>query len=123
VVLEDTFSPLSMVYSEVFKAFDEFLLCSRQEKDVVVLNGENSSSSKSWKAPSMRFFKVNWDASLNRKTDFIGLGCVIRNFEGQVLGVKCSACKVEVDPTLVEAMAALHAILFCKEAGFRNIIF
>jgi hypothetical protein len=89
----------------------------------VILNGENSTSSKSWKAPGMEFFKVNWDASLNRRTGFIRLGCVIRNSEGQVLGVKCSACKVEVDPTLVEAMAALHAILFCKEAGFRNIIF
>jgi hypothetical protein len=56
-------------------------------------------------------------------TNFIGLECVIRNFKGQVLGVKCSACKVEVDPTLAEAIPALHVILFCKEAGFRNIIF
>jgi len=37
--------------------------------------------------------------------------------------VKCSACKAEVDPTLAKVMPALHAILFCKETSFRNIIF
>jgi hypothetical protein len=85
VVFEDTFSPPSIVFSEASKAFDDFLLCSHQEKDVVVLNGENTTSSKSRKAPGIGFFKVNWDASLNRMIGFIGLGCVIRNSEGQVL--------------------------------------
>jgi hypothetical protein len=72
---------------------------------------------------STGFFKVNWDVSLNKRTCFFGLGRVIRNFEGQVLSVKYSARKVEIDPTLTEAIAALHAILFCKEESFRNIIF
>jgi ribonuclease HI len=65
--------------------------------------------------------KVNWDASLNLKAGMVGLGCVIRDDDGFVVGAKCSACKAQVDPLLAEAMAALFALEFCCEMGFSNI--
>jgi hypothetical protein len=34
--------------------------------------------------------KVNWDASLNLKAGMVGLGCVIRDEDGFVVGAKCS---------------------------------
>jgi hypothetical protein len=78
-----------------------------------VSNAEGSNRSKLWKPPDAEFMKVNWNTSLNLKSSMVGLGCVIRNDDGYVIGVKCCACKVHVDPLLAEAMAALFALEFC----------
>jgi len=66
--------------------------------------------------------KANWDASINLRASVIGLGCVIWNDEGLVVGAQCCACKVEADPLLAEVMAGHLAITFCKEIGFTNIV-
>jgi hypothetical protein len=64
------------------------------------------------------FVKVNWDVSLNLRASVVGLGCVIRNDEGLVVGAKYCACKVHANPLLAEAMVAHLAIGFCKEMDF-----
>jgi hypothetical protein len=50
--------------------------------------GQDLIGGKVWKLPDMGFWKVNWDASVNIKERVIGLGCVIRNEEGIVMGAK-----------------------------------
>jgi ribonuclease HI len=52
----------------------------------------------------------------------VGLGCVIRNEDGLVVGAKCSTCKVQVGPLLAEAMATLLALDFCFDMGFAKIV-
>jgi hypothetical protein len=58
---------------------------------------------------------------LTQRAGVIGLGCVIRNDEGLVVGAKCCVCKVEADPLLAEVMAAHLAITFCKEMVLRKL--
>jgi ribonuclease HI len=66
---------------------------------------------------------VNWDASLNSKNGVVGLGCVIRNDDGVIVGAKCCACMVEACPLLAEIMAAYTSLNFYKEMGFSKIIY
>ncbi|XP_062173543.1 uncharacterized protein LOC133879005 [Alnus glutinosa] len=48
---------------------------------------------------------------------------VARDCKGDVLAAKCVRKNISVDPKTAEAMAALWAILFCKEFGFLDVIF
>jgi hypothetical protein len=82
---------------------------------------DTMDDSKIWKNPNLGIVKANWDASINLRAGVIGLDCVFLNDEGLVVGAKCCAYKVEVDPLLTEVMAAYLAITFYKEMGFTNI--
>jgi hypothetical protein len=39
------------------------------------------------------------------------------------LGAKCIKKTIVVKPKIAEAMAALWAVLFCKEVGFFEVVF
>jgi len=65
---------------------------------------------------------VNWDASLLVKERHIGIGIVARDEHGNFLGARAITKKVVTTPNVAEAMAALEAILFCKQAGFFNVL-
>jgi hypothetical protein len=38
-------------------------------------------------------------------------------------GAKCMYCPLACDPTMAEAIAATHAVLFSKDVGFFDVIF
>jgi hypothetical protein len=76
-----------------------------------------------WQPPLEGTIKVNWDASINGKKSCIGLGMVAQDCKGDVLAAKCVRKNIFVDPKTAEAMAALWAVLFCKECGFLDVIF
>lgn len=86
------------------------------------LHSSTLNSSKSWKCIDLGYVKVNWDAFLNVRNGIVGLGCVIRNDDGVIVGAKCCACMIEADPLLAECMAAYSALNFYKEMGFSKII-
>jgi hypothetical protein len=111
-----------MVFKEASKYIEDFRMFNMKEQLVRVPVVDTLNRSKLWKSPVVRLMKVNWDASLNLNAGIVGLGCVIRNDEGLVLGAKCSACKVQADPLLAEAMAALLALDFSIDMGFSKIV-
>lgn len=53
----------------------------------------------------------------------IGLGFVARDCRGRFLGARCIRKPFLVEPKMAEAMAALWAVLFCKEVGFFEVLF
>lgn len=76
-----------------------------------------------WHPPSDEFIKINWDAAINEKERCIGLGIVARDCMGEFMGAKCIMKPIVVEARLAEAMAALWAVLYGKEAGFQKIVF
>jgi len=117
---EQFYSPMK-VFIEASQFFEDFKMYNLRESLLKVPNVEGSNICKSWKLPNAGFVKVNWDASLNPKSSLVGLGCVIRNENGYVIGAKCYACRATVDPLCAEAMAALFALEFGYEMDFVNI--
>jgi hypothetical protein len=61
---------------------------------------------------------VNWDGSINKAAESIGLGCVARDHEWNFLGAKSIFKEIVVDPKVVEAMATLNVVQFCNEVDF-----
>jgi hypothetical protein len=122
LVFEEHLSSPLTVFNDASRHYENFRLVHLKEKMERKLKTNTFNSSKLWKSPVLGCVKVKWDASLNYRDGVIGLGCVIRNDEGLIVGAKCCACKVEADPLLAEAMAAHLALNFCKEMGFSKIV-
>jgi len=83
----------------------------------------NSCDIVTWSPPPNGFIKLNWDAAINKKKGWIGLGIIARDYLGNCLGV-CSLTKIlQMDAKTAESLAALEAVLFAREAGFLDAIF
>jgi len=122
LIFEKQFSSPMMVFKEASKLIEDFRNFNRKESLLRAPVVQSLIGCKVWKPPDVGFLKVNWDASVNVNAGVIGLGCVIRNEEGLVMGAKCCVCKVQADPLLVEAMAALLALEFCLDMGLAKIV-
>jgi hypothetical protein len=96
---------------DAFQA-SNFSLPSREEEVGVVV------SPKGWQPPFPGSIKINWDAYINKALGCIGIGVVARDYQGKVLGAKCSYQKQSLEPDVAEMFVALDAVVFCKEAGF-----
>jgi ribonuclease HI len=122
LIFEEQFSSPMMVFKEASKLIEDFRNFNRKESLLRAPVVQSLIGCKVWKPPDVGFLKVNWDASVNVNAGVIGLGCVIRNEEGLVMGAKCCVCKAQADPLLAEAMAALLALDFCLDMGLAKIV-
>ncbi|KAF5465302.1 hypothetical protein F2P56_015322 [Juglans regia] len=76
----------------------------------------------SWKKPPDGKYKINWDAAINVSLGVLGIGAIIRDSQGMVLGTIRARRFISVSPFKAEAYAMLMAIIFCKDTGFTNIV-
>jgi hypothetical protein len=83
---------------------------------------EVKDSPKGWQPPFPGSIKINWDASINNSLGCIGIGVMARDYAGKVVGAKCLYRRQSFTPDTAEMCAALEAVVFCKEAGFRDVI-
>ena len=74
-----------------------------------------------WSPPVEGTLKANWDAASNVRRGKMGMGVVIRNHKGKFRAAKFSLINGRFEPTVAEAMAAIHAIVFCKEMGIQRL--
>jgi ribonuclease HI len=112
------------VFSCAAENLQDFTL-SQQEGQCEISHQEQDklSATKIWQPPPPDLIKVNWDAATNIKEGCIGIGIVARDCGGHVLGAKSMYFPMVVDAKTAEAMAAIHAVLFRKDAGFLDVIF
>lgn len=124
LVFEGLFIPPTKVFSCVAENLQDFTLC-QQEGQCGISHQEQDrlSATKVWQPPPPNLIKVNWNAATNIKEGCIGIGIVARDCGGHVLGGKCMYFPMAVEAKIAEAMAAIHAVLFCKEVGFLDVIF
>ncbi|XP_042939476.1 uncharacterized protein LOC122274506 [Carya illinoinensis] len=75
-----------------------------------------------WKPSPMHTYKLNWDAALDRIQSRIGIGVVVRDYEGRILATMRKNKCLFPDPLLAEAYGTLQATTFGLELGLRKII-
>ncbi|XP_038719958.1 uncharacterized protein LOC120012588 [Tripterygium wilfordii] len=75
-----------------------------------------------WQPPEEGFIKVNWDAGINEAKNKTGMGVVIRDSTGDLLGSQALSRPIALSPTMAEAEAALSAVWFALDMGFRDIV-
>ncbi|XVF59042.1 hypothetical protein PTKIN_Ptkin07bG0242400 [Pterospermum kingtungense] len=74
-----------------------------------------------WEPPVGSFVKVNFDGAFDKNSNTWGIGIVIRNSEELVMAEKASKVLSVADSFTVEALAAIQAMYFAFESGFRHV--
>jgi hypothetical protein len=115
-MFEGIFTPRKIVVSSAIEAHQEYKLCHQKMQPVVEVLAPIPV--RKWQPPPVGVVKVNWDAAVNRREGCVGVGIVARDCEGMFLGAKSLFCSINADPTVAEAMAVTHAVIFCQEVGF-----
>ncbi|XP_042950224.1 uncharacterized protein LOC122282330 [Carya illinoinensis] len=100
---------------EEFTAHKESLTSSRgdHEKAPVVI--------QRWKKPEKNWFKLNWDATAKEKEGRIGIGVIVRDFQGQIIGTLRAQRPLKGCSSDAEAYGLLVATIFCKELGLEHV--
>ncbi|XP_018805650.1 uncharacterized protein LOC108979433 [Juglans regia] len=75
-----------------------------------------------WTPPQVNGFKANWDATIDRSMCKIGIGVVVRNWEGKLIATMRSQRTLFPEAKLAEALAALKAVILCKHLQLQNLI-
>lgn len=90
---------------------------------VITSDGKPPQSIHRWQPPPYGFVKVNWDASLNIKENYIGIGIVVRDHNGDFLGAWTVTKLAMGTPKVAEAIAALEVVFFAKKSAFCFVFF
>ncbi|CAL5394836.1 unnamed protein product [Camellia sinensis] len=66
-------------------------------------------------------YKVNFDGSVKSKLKAVGIGVIVRDFQGNVVVAMSKAIQFWDDVDCVESMRALQAVKFAKDSSITNI--
>ena len=75
-----------------------------------------------WKPPCSPFCKINFDGALFQDQKMAGIGVVIRNPNGHVIGALSDRIFLPAIVDEVEALACRKAISFALDLGVENVI-
>ncbi|XP_042964581.1 uncharacterized protein LOC122298789 [Carya illinoinensis] len=75
-----------------------------------------------WEAPPQGKLKLNWDAGLDKINNKVGIGVIIRDWEGTVRASLRMNHNMFLDPLLAKAYAVFQASTFLKTLGWQNVI-
>jgi ribonuclease HI len=84
--------------------------------------GNRSGIQPKWKEPAELYYKLNWDAAVDKFNRRLGIGIVVRDHEGYVHATKSMTILGHLELVAVEVLAAFYASLFFKELDLHNII-
>ncbi|KAK2644864.1 hypothetical protein Ddye_020059 [Dipteronia dyeriana] len=70
-----------------------------------------------WTPPLGDLFKINMDVALNVEDNIVGMGVVIRNRYGEVMGSTMQRSEATYSPSLAEATVLLRGIEFMIDLG------
>ena len=62
----------------------------------------------------MGMLKINWNVAVNKGFRRIGIGIIVRDHDGSILAARSTTKNFLVEPTVVEALAALQAVEFSR---------
>jgi hypothetical protein len=117
LIFEGIFLHPNTLMMEAINAQDEYRRCLSPEARIE--EGRTSCDRRSrWTYPPEGIYKCNWDASVNVTKGWVGLGIVVRDYYGLILGAKCITMEMVADSSLAKVIGALYAVQFCKEVGF-----
>ncbi|XP_023875005.1 uncharacterized protein LOC111987516 [Quercus suber] len=82
-----------------------------------------TSSTNQWCPPDPQYYKANFDGTIFKSSNTAGLGVVIRDSHGDIMGAMSIHDPLPQSITKVEALACRHAISFVVNLGLHEVIF
>lgn len=75
-----------------------------------------------WQTPPLGFVKINFDGAVFKDTNMSSVGVVIRDNNGAVLASFSENIPQAYKADKIEALAAMKALSFAHELGFRSAV-
>ncbi|XP_075640371.1 uncharacterized protein LOC142612138 [Castanea sativa] len=118
VRLKQVSLPYDQIFSDAAARLHEFHLAA----DPTVMTA-SIPSSNSWSPPQTPFYKANFDGALFQDINKAGIGVVIRDSAGLVIGALSEIISLPPSVIEVEALACQIAIIFARELGLQEVVF
>ena len=112
--------PLNQIFSEAGRLLRDFL--KAHDEDPATVSALVPVQAK-WTAPTQTRFKANFDAALFKHNDIAGLGVIIRDINGAVIGALSMRVPLPHSMVVVEALACRRAVQFAAEIGLHEVTF
>jgi len=112
----------SIPYSKIFADTNERLQ-DYQAAQVIKLPDAPNLGPTHWSLPPTPFLKANFDGALSQDISFAGIGLIIRESTGKVVGALSE--RIKLPPTVedVESLACNRVIAFAIEIGLHQAVF
>ena len=81
--------------------------------------GKHAVIESRWEKQPHGWVKINWDASIDKQGQRMGVGILVRDHEGKVRGAKCVTKPFIDDLAVVEEVRAWHAVELFYQMGFQ----
>jgi ribonuclease HI len=75
-----------------------------------------------WNAPPFGRYKINWDVAIDTIHKCLGVGIIVRDYQGFPLAAQSKTYNVVHPPVVAEALGALRAAEFSRDLGFQDVI-
>ncbi|KAF5451924.1 hypothetical protein F2P56_026978 [Juglans regia] len=76
-----------------------------------------------WHPPETDWLKINWDVAVRGRSHKIGVGIVVRDFEGNLLVLCLQPLQFCSQATMAEARGLISAVKLCKEFSLQKVVF
>ena len=91
-----------------------------QDKDPVIVP---VPSQLHWSPPDQNQYKANFDGAVFKRTNSAGLGVIIRDNKGAVIGALAMRIPLPQFVATIEALACRHAVQCAIKIGLHDVIF
>ena len=109
---------MNQIFSEAAKLLQDFLE-AHDDEPVIAQNPIQPKLS----APARPRYKANFDEALFKSSNSTGLGVIIRDTNGVVIGALSTRVPLPQSVAMVEALACRRAVQFAIEIGLHEVIF
>jgi hypothetical protein len=75
-------------HADAIAVVDEFKHCLKSDEEANSLEQVDIQVSPCWKTPPKDTITINFDAAINKKTGFMGMGVIAKDCMGNLLGAK-----------------------------------
>ncbi|VFQ65841.1 unnamed protein product [Cuscuta campestris] len=79
-------------------------------------------ATKGWERSPVNYLKVNVDASSGLVDRYVGLGFIVRDYEGRFVAAKSIKCRGSFGPREAEAIAVKEALSWIKSKGWKQVL-
>ena len=88
-----------------------------------VLDQDIPQAPTNWRPPCINIYKANFDGAIFQELQKAGIGVVIRNSNGEVIGALSESYFLLATVEEVEAIACRKAVSFAINLGLENVVF
>ncbi|XP_042958097.1 uncharacterized protein LOC122293634 [Carya illinoinensis] len=117
LVFNQTFSSPQLIVRQAYQKIDDLnALLSQQTINPTII-----PQTIQWTAPPLDVYKINWDSAVDKLNCKVGVGTLIRDWEGRVIACMRMCISLFPDPYLAEAIGALHSVKLALDIGLKQI--